>query len=111
MNDNMSYKKNLVLICQSAWWTQRYYHSLFLSGTAHPDKIGDNERHGENGNGYCCNYLSKRKLIRLMGSFQMLNCISKENLLYVKASNIFVGFEFRGNSSAAAYATVSYDGR
>ena len=23
----------------------------------------------------------------------------------------FVGFEFRGNSSAAAYATVSYDGR
>ena len=46
-----------------------------------------------------------------MGSFQMLNCISKENLLYVKASNIFVGFEFRGNSSAAAYATVSYDGR
>nr|DAM14050.1 MAG TPA: hypothetical protein [Caudoviricetes sp.] len=55
--------------------------------------------------------MSKRKLIRLMGSFQMLNCISKENLLYVKASNIFVGFEFRGNSSAAAYATVSYDGR
>ena len=41
----------------------------------------------------------------------MLNCISKENLLYVKASNIFVGFEFRGNSSAAAYATVSYDGK
>ena len=41
----------------------------------------------------------------------MLNCISKENLLYVKASNIFVGFEFRGTSSAAAYATVSYDGR
>ena len=31
----------------------------------------------------------------------MLNCISKENLLYVKASNIFVGFEFRGNSSVA----------
>ena len=30
----------------------------------------------------------------------MLNCISKENLLYVKASNIFVGFEFRGNSSS-----------
>ena len=25
----------------------------------------------------------------------MFNCISKENLLYVKASNIFVGFEFR----------------
>ena len=39
----------------------------------------------------------------------MFNCISKENLLYVKASNIFVGFEFRGNSSAAAYATVSYE--
>ena len=50
----------------------------------------------------------KRVLKKLKESNSSNTSISiKEGYLSCK----FVGFEFRGNSSAAAYATVSYDGR
>ena len=35
--DFRRFSQNIVLSCQLAWWTQRYFQSLFLSDTVHRD--------------------------------------------------------------------------
>lgn len=71
----------------------------------------ENERRGYD-NSLCKNHvvrlISGNDVISLKESNSTNTSISiKEGYLSCE----FVGFEFRGNSRAAAYATVSYDGR